>query len=86
MGCGDVCDTQYLFSSDVLGTHEGHYPRHSKKYADFIALEAELQAKRIEAFKAFATDVETKAYPKANHEVRMDASALEDFLSRAGSV
>jgi 3-methyl-2-oxobutanoate hydroxymethyltransferase len=30
MGCGTACDTQYLFSSDVLGTNTGHYPRHSK--------------------------------------------------------
>ena len=35
MGTGSACDTTYLFSSDVLGTHSGHYPRHSKKYADF---------------------------------------------------
>ena len=57
MGCGTACDTQYLFSSDVLGTHDGHYPRHSKRYADFLALEAELQVKRVAAFRAFARDV-----------------------------
>ena len=33
MGCGSVCDTQYLFSRDVLGTNRSHYPRHSKTYA-----------------------------------------------------
>lgn len=83
MGCGDVCDTQYLFSSDVLGTNTGHYPRHSKKYADFAALEAELQVKREEAFRAFATDVETGAYPARQHEVRMGEAQYEDFLVRA---
>jgi len=25
MGCGDVCDTQYLFCNDILGTNTGHY-------------------------------------------------------------
>jgi len=30
MGCGDVCDTQYLFCNDILGTNKGHYPRHAK--------------------------------------------------------
>jgi 3-methyl-2-oxobutanoate hydroxymethyltransferase len=34
MGCGSACDTQDLFSCDVLGTNTGRYPRHSKKYAD----------------------------------------------------
>ena len=37
-GCGSACDTQYLFSSDVLGTHTGHTPRHAKRYDDFVAL------------------------------------------------
>jgi 3-methyl-2-oxobutanoate hydroxymethyltransferase len=80
MGCGAVCDTQYLFSSDVLGTNAGHYPRHSKKYADFVALEAMLQAKRVEAFAAFASDVSKGTYPEAKHEVSMAPDAFEQFL------
>ena len=83
MGCGDVCDTQYLFSSDVLGTHSGHYPRHSKKYADFVALEAELQAKRVEAFRAFSADVASNSYPQPQHEVHMNPAQLDDFTKRA---
>lgn len=86
MGCGTACDTQYLFSSDVLGTNGGHYPRHSKKYADFRALEAELQAKRVEAFRAFAGDVASGAYPERRHEVRMDDAEHEKFLKRAQSI
>lgn len=86
MGCGNVCDTQYLFSSDVLGTHTGRYPRHAKRYADFVALEAELQTKRIAAFRAFAQDVETGGYPQAGHEVRMDAAAFDDFQTQADTL
>lgn len=86
MGCGAVCDTQYLFSSDVLGTNTGHYPRHSRKYADFAALEAELQAKRIAAFRAFADDVASGGYPQAGHEVHMDAREMETFLKRAQKI
>lgn len=86
MGCGDVCDTQYLLSCDVLGSHSGHYPRHSKRYADFVALEAELQAKRVAAFRAFAEDVETGGYPQAGHEVRMDQAAHDEFLKRAQNI
>jgi 3-methyl-2-oxobutanoate hydroxymethyltransferase len=85
MGCGTACDTQYLFSSDVLGTNAGHYPRHSKKYADFIALEAGLQRKREEAIRAFVLDVEAGAYPEARHEVHMAAATFKQFLKLAKS-
>lgn len=80
MGCGDVCDTQYLFSCDVLGTNAGHYPRHSKRYADFVALEAALQAKRVEAFRAFTADVEAAGYPEERHVIRMSPEEHEKFL------
>jgi len=86
MGCGGVCDTQYLFSCDVLGTHSGHYPRHSKRYADFVALEAELQEKRVAAFRAFAHDVETGGYPERRHEIHMDDAAHEAFMKRVQAV
>lgn len=81
MGCGAACDTQYLFSSDVLGTNPGHYPRHSKKYADFIALEAQLQEKRVAAFRAFGEDVANGTYPEPRHQVDMDDAAFERFLT-----
>lgn len=80
MGCGTVCDTQYLFSCDVLGTNTGHYPRHSKKYADFARLEAELQAQRVTAFRAFAEEVETATYPQRPHEVWMSEGEFDAFL------
>lgn len=86
MGCGTACDTQYLFSCDVLGTNTGHYPRHSKRYADFARLEAELQARRVEAFKAFAKDVESRQYPELKHEIHMDDEAFERFQALAQKV
>jgi 3-methyl-2-oxobutanoate hydroxymethyltransferase len=86
MGCGDVCDTQYLFSSDILGTNTGHYPRHSKKYADFAALEAGLQTQRVAAFRAFAADVSGGGYPERRHEVRMEDAEREAFLAAAAKI
>ncbi|MEQ1956613.1 3-methyl-2-oxobutanoate hydroxymethyltransferase [Mesorhizobium yinganensis] len=86
MGCGSACDTQYLFSSDVLGTNTGHYPRHSKKYADFAALDAELQQKRVAAFQAFADDVDSGAYPEGRHQVEMEDAAFERFLTLSRTI
>lgn len=83
MGTGTACDTMYLFSCDVLGTNAGHYPRHSKKYADFVQLSAELQDKRVAAFKAFVDDVANGGYPEAQHQVDMTDAAFERFLELA---
>ena len=81
MGCGDVCDTQYLFSCDVLGTNAVHYPRHANRYADFVALEAELQAKRAEAFRAFSAGVQAKTYAEDRHVIRITPEGHEKFLA-----
>ena len=83
MGCGAVCDTQYLFSCDVLGTNTGRTPRHAKKYADLAAEEARLQEIRIAAFRAFAADVASGDYPAPQHQVRMDPEDFDRFLSLA---
>ena len=86
MGCGTACDTQYLFSCDVLGTNTGRYPRHSKKYADFAALEAQLQDKRIEAFRAFADEVDGAVYPAPQHQIAMEDDAFRTFVAQARAV
>jgi 3-methyl-2-oxobutanoate hydroxymethyltransferase len=86
MGCGAACDTQYLFSSDVLGTHTGHYPRHAQRYADFVTLEAGLQEQRIAAFRAFGRDVAEGSYPQAKHQVGIDDAAFDRFLTLSQSL
>lgn len=77
MGCGAVCDTQYLFSCDILGTNTGHYPRHAKRYADLASDEARLQRLRVEAFRAFANDVTGGAYPERRHEIHVSNDVVQ---------
>lgn len=86
MGCGSVCDTQYLFSCDVLGTNRGRYPRHSKRYADFARLEDELQHQRVTAFQDFVRDVEGLGYPQKSHEIWMDDAEAEVFAKGAAKL
>jgi 3-methyl-2-oxobutanoate hydroxymethyltransferase len=86
MGCGDVCDTQYLFSRDVLGTHAGHYPRHAKRYADLLSQEAALQQARVAAFRAFAADVAAGNYPEPKHAVRMTGAEYDRFTTLAQTI
>jgi 3-methyl-2-oxobutanoate hydroxymethyltransferase len=80
MGCGAVCDTQYLFSCDVLGTNTGRLPRHAKKYADLAAEEARLQHIRVAAITAFAEDVRSGRYPEEGHQITIAADTFHQFL------
>ena len=80
MGAGAGCDGQYLFSSDVLGSHDGHYPRHARVYRDFRAEHERLQKERVAAFGEFAADVASGAYPAANHTVDIDDEEFAAFL------
>lgn len=83
MGCGAVCDTQYLFSCDVLGTNTGHYPRHAKKYADLAAEEARLQRMRVDAFRAFADDARSGGYPQRAHEIHVGEGVIAALQAEA---
>ena len=82
MGAGAGCDAQYLFANDVLGYTEGHIPRHSKIYRDFKAEYARLQSEREMAFREFASDVKSGAYPEERHLVRMPTDQLGAFLGK----
>ena len=78
MGSGNGCDGQYLFASDILGSHNSHYPRHCKKYDDFYG-------RSVTAFKSFVDDVASGAYPEDKHCISMSDAELEAFLSEAAA-
>ena len=82
MGCGDVCDTQYLFCNDILGTNEGHYPRHAKKYVDLQKEEAKIQNLREKGFQMFFEDVNNGTYPEEKHQIKMDSKEFEAFQNK----
>ena len=44
MGSGTGGTVQYLFATDVLGTNQGHIPRHAKVYGNIGAEEARAAA------------------------------------------
>ncbi len=80
MGAGTGCDVQYLFACDVLGTHDGHYPRHAKKYRNLKEDFDRVQQERIAAFKEYADEVHSGAYPAQEHIVESKPEVLEKFL------
>ena len=81
MGAGAGCDAQYLFASDVLGSHRGHYPRHAKTYRNFAAEYDRLQSERVAAFREYAEDVKSGAFPQERHKVRIEPKELAAFLA-----
>ena len=84
MGAGAGCDAQYLFAEDILGSHDGHYPRHAKRYRDLLAEYRRLQAERVAALREFVDDVATGRFPEPGHLVPMPADEFAQFLAQLG--
>lgn len=80
LGSGSGCDTQFLFSDDILGDHEERAPRHAKAYRDFLAENRRLQAERVAAFREYIADVDAGRFPERSHLVEMDARLLEEVV------
>lgn len=82
LGSGDGCDTQFLFSCDILGDYDERIPRHAKKYRDFAAEYRKLQDERIAAFKEYVADVDGGAFPAAGNLIEIDDEVFEEFVGR----
>jgi 3-methyl-2-oxobutanoate hydroxymethyltransferase len=79
MGVGAGCDAQYLFSTDILGYTHGHTPRQPS--VPKVQTEYDrLQAERINAFKEFASEVETGAYPQEGHVLSVADIEFDAFV------
>jgi 3-methyl-2-oxobutanoate hydroxymethyltransferase len=83
MGAGAGCDCQYLFSDDVLGQNRRHVPRHAKVYRNFAAEYDRLQREHVAAYREFADDVRTGAYPGKEHQVQIAPEELAAFMKAA---
>ncbi len=81
LGSGTGCDTQFLFSCDILGDYDERIPRHAKKYRDFVAEYRRLQDERIAAFKEYVADVNEGRFPEEGNLLEMKPELLEEFVS-----
>jgi 3-methyl-2-oxobutanoate hydroxymethyltransferase len=84
LGSGTGCDTQFLFSDDILGDYDERIPRHAKAYRNFRKEYERLQNERLAAFKEYAADVKSGRFPAANNLVEMDGSVLEQLEQAVG--
>lgn len=80
LGSGSGCDTQFLFSDDILGDYDERLPRHARAYRDFAAEYRRLQEERIAAFGEYIADVKNGSFPDASNLVTMDPTLLEEVV------
>ena len=80
LGSGSGCDTQFLFSCDILGDYDERIPRHAKAYRDFAAENRRLQQERLAAFQEYIADVNGGRFPDRSHLVEMEASLLGEVM------
>lgn len=78
LGSGAGCDTQFLFSDDILGEYEERPPRHAKVYRNFRAEYDRLQTERIAAFKEYVADVNSGEFPANDQLVAMKEVELQE--------
>jgi 3-methyl-2-oxobutanoate hydroxymethyltransferase len=78
LGSGSGCDTQFLFSDDILGDYEERLPRHAKAYRNFLEEHRRLQRERIAAFSEYIADVKEGRFPERTHLVEMDPALLRE--------
>ncbi|HMO64221.1 MAG TPA: 3-methyl-2-oxobutanoate hydroxymethyltransferase [Verrucomicrobiota bacterium] len=85
LGSGSGCDTQFLFSDDILGDYDERLPRHAKAYRNFLAEHRRLQRERVAAFREYIADVQAGRFPAREHLVEMDAALLEEVTRSTGA-
>jgi 3-methyl-2-oxobutanoate hydroxymethyltransferase len=81
LGSGSGCDSQFLFSDDILGDYDERIPRHAKAYRNFLQEHQRLQQERVAAFKEYAEDVNSGRFPEKRHLVAMDEAAFKEAVA-----
>lgn len=76
LGSGPGCDSQFLFSDDILGDYDERIPRHARAYRNFRREYTRLQSERIAAFKEYSADVNTGRFPASTNLVSIDEGTL----------
>jgi len=84
LGSGSGCDSQFLFSDDILGDYDERIPRHAKAYRNFRQEYQRLQNERFTAFQEFAADVKNGRFPEACHLVTMDEAEFKATVEAIG--
>lgn len=78
-GSGPHCDGQILVAPDILGLTSGPKPKFAKSYAD-------LSGGTIDAFTAYANEVEKGTYPDPDHCYHIKPGQLDKLKALHGEI
>ncbi|MFT5465882.1 MAG: 3-methyl-2-oxobutanoate hydroxymethyltransferase [Verrucomicrobiales bacterium] len=81
LGSGSGCDTQFLFSCDILGDYDERIPRHAKAYRNFQEEHRRLQNERIAAFGEYIADVNEGRFPERGNLIEMEDELLNEIIA-----
>jgi 3-methyl-2-oxobutanoate hydroxymethyltransferase len=84
LGSGTGCDTQFLFSCDILGDYDERLPRHAKAYRNFRAELDRLQQERIAAFKEYIAEVQSGQFPAPENLIQAKDGLVEGLREELG--
>lgn len=84
LGSGDGCDTQFLFSDDILGDFDERIPRHAKAYRNFAEEKRRLQQERLGAFREYIADVKEGRFPERGNLIEMEGALLDEVVREIG--
>ena len=85
LGSGPGCDTQFLFSDDILSDYDERPPRHAKAYRNFAAEHCRLQQERLAAFREYIADIHEGRFPERGHLVEMQEAIFVEVAREIGS-
>jgi 3-methyl-2-oxobutanoate hydroxymethyltransferase len=86
LGSGPNCDTQFLFSDDILGDYDERIPRHAKAYRDFLSEKNRLQEERINAFGEYIKDVKDGCFPEKANLIDINDDLIEESIKEIESI
>ncbi len=75
IGAGAATDGQVLVFHDLLGIYDGHQPKFAKRYA---AVREEM----VRAVGAYAGEVRSRAFPRAEHTYAIAPEEIERFRAQ----
>jgi 3-methyl-2-oxobutanoate hydroxymethyltransferase len=82
LGSGTGCDTQFLFSDDILGDYDERLPKHAKAYRNFFAENQRLQNERTAAFSEYIRDVKEGNFPDDSNLINMNDELLQEAIRK----
>lgn len=78
IGAGNACDGQVLVMHDLLGLEDRVTPKFVRRYAS-------VKADSVEAVKAYAADVRSRAFPGPDEGYRLPGDAAEELALYGGA-